>query len=155
MLGMLLAAGVSFMVVAVPVWLIRPFTPQSEAGLGVSWTFKHWSPAFTLVLLVLGLGLVATVWRGASGWGRALALLLLSPLAVTAWFARQNHFEWMFAPLADPNFARVAEADWVGHDEMVLAVAQDEDAAAYPVRQLAYHHLVQDTVGGIPIVATY
>jgi hypothetical protein len=26
---------------------------------------------------------------------------------------------------------------------------------AYPVRQIAYHHLVEDSVGGVPIVATY
>ena len=29
------------------------------------------------------------------------------------------------------------------------------EAAAYPIRQLAYHHLVQDIVGGVPIVVTY
>jgi hypothetical protein len=26
---------------------------------------------------------------------------------------------------------------------------------AYPVRLMAYHHLVQDVVGGTPLVATY
>jgi hypothetical protein len=26
---------------------------------------------------------------------------------------------------------------------------------AWPVRQMAYHHLVQDTVGGVPVVSTY
>ncbi len=38
---------------------------------------------------------------------------------------------------------------------MVLAVTHSGDAAAYPVRLLAYHHLVHDRVGGKPIVATY
>jgi len=26
---------------------------------------------------------------------------------------------------------------------------------AYPVRLMAYHHVVPDVVGGVPIVATY
>jgi len=30
-----------------------------------------------------------------------------------------------------------------------------DEPVAYPIRIMAYHHLVQDTVGGTPIVATY
>jgi uncharacterized protein DUF3179 len=29
------------------------------------------------------------------------------------------------------------------------------DAVAWPVRQMAYHHIVQDEVGGVPVVSTY
>jgi hypothetical protein len=28
-------------------------------------------------------------------------------------------------------------------------------ARAYPIRSISYHHVVNDTVGGVPIVATY
>jgi hypothetical protein len=38
---------------------------------------------------------------------------------------------------------------------MVLAVEIGGESVAYPVRLMAYHHLVGDTVGGVPIVATY
>ena len=48
-----------------------------------------------------------------------------------------------------------AEANWVEDGDMVLAVEKNGEAAAYPVRQVAYHHVVQDVVGGVPIVATY
>jgi hypothetical protein len=33
---------------------------------------------------------------------------------------------------------------------MVMAIDGKGDPVAYPVRQLAYHHLVQDSVGGVP-----
>ena len=72
----------------------------------------------------------------------------------TTWMSRQNHFEWMFAPLPDARFLRAAEAA-AAPEDMVLAVMIGGDAVAYPVRQLAYHHLVEDSVGGVPIVATY
>ncbi len=29
------------------------------------------------------------------------------------------------------------------------------DSRAYPIRELAYHHVVNDTVGGVPIAVTY
>ena len=97
--------------------------------------------------------------RSGRGWlgGALLAVAAAGGLAgvYAAWFARQRYFEWMFAPLANPQFARAAVAGWVNEQDMVLAVSLNGDAVAYPVRQLAYHHLVQDSVGGVPIVATY
>jgi Protein of unknown function (DUF3179) len=71
------------------------------------------------------------------------------------WFARQNHFEWMFNPLAKPLYAKALDAPFTNEDDIVLAVERNGEAVAYPVRFMAYHHLVQDTVGGTPIVATY
>jgi hypothetical protein len=38
---------------------------------------------------------------------------------------------------------------------MVLGVVVNGDAAAWPVNQLAYHHVVNTEVGGVPIAATY
>jgi hypothetical protein len=61
----------------------------------------------------------------------------------------------MFAPLGSARFASVAETDFVADDEMVLAVKINGDAVAYPVSYMAYHHVVQDVVGGTPITATY
>jgi hypothetical protein len=71
------------------------------------------------------------------------------------WFARQNHFEWMFNPLANSSYAKTNEANFVAENDMVLAIELNNEAAAYPVLQMAYHHLVHDTVGGVSIVATY
>jgi hypothetical protein len=39
--------------------------------------------------------------------------------------------------------------------EVVMGIDVNGTALAYPVRQLAYHHLVNDVVGGTPLVATY
>ena len=65
------------------------------------------------------------------------------------WFSRQNAFEWKFNPLAHPQYAGASEVKFVEPQDVVLAVSLKGDAAAYPVRQLAYHHLVQDVVGGV------
>ena len=36
-----------------------------------------------------------------------------------------------------------------------MGIDVEGTAIAYPVRQLAYHHLVNEIVGGIPLVVTY
>ncbi|MBI5915140.1 MAG: DUF3179 domain-containing protein [Bacteroidetes bacterium] len=38
---------------------------------------------------------------------------------------------------------------------IVLGIEHEGDARAYPVRFLTYHHQVQDTVGGEPVIVTY
>ena len=142
--------------VATPVFLIMPFKSQTPWMLTVSYFLKRWSPWVTAVGLVIALILTWRLWQvGAGRWQRVLTLLALVPLAGAAWFARQNHFEWMFNPLANAAYAKTSEAGFVDDADIVLAVENNGDAAAYPVRLMAYHHVVHDRVGGTPIVATY
>ncbi len=56
----------------------------------------------------------------------------------------------------DPTFHPVSEApDYMLEDEAVLAVEIDGDARAYPMAMLIFHEIVNDTVGGVPVVVTY
>lgn len=142
--------------VLVPAWVIHPFRPQTREGLELSYALRRWSPAATLVLAAAALALVVWLWRGASRrWRKAALVAALVPLAASVWFARQNHFEWFFNPLTGAAYAPAAEAGFVADADMVLAVEVGGEAVAYPVRQMAYHHLVQDVVGGTPLVSTY
>lgn len=140
--------------VAVPVFLIRPFSPQTPGGLAVAFALRRWAPVTTALALIAGLALAAGLWRGGR-WSRALVVLALVPLVGAAWFARFNVFEKMFAPLGASRFVPAAEAGWVKPGDLVLAVERNGEAAAYPVRQVAYHHIVQDVVGGVPVAVTY
>jgi hypothetical protein len=38
---------------------------------------------------------------------------------------------------------------------MVMAVRIGREARAYPIVQMAYHHILNDTVGEVPIAVTY
>jgi Protein of unknown function (DUF3179) len=140
--------------VIIPAWVIQPFRPQSPRGLEVSYFLKRIAPVVTVIALLGCLALVVKLWRGAR-WSRVFLVMLLVPSAISAWFARQNHFEWMFNPLAQAGYVQAGAATFVADSDLVMAVARNGDAAAYPIRQLAYHHVVQDTVGRVPIVVTY
>lgn len=145
----------AFAWVFVPVWTIQPFKAQTSEGLNLSYTLRRWSPVVTLVALALSAVLVVVLWRGARWWLRIALVLLVLPVIAVTWFARQNHFEWMFKPLEQSAYVAADKVDFVGDEEMVLAVEVNGDAVAYPIRQLAYHHVVEDTVGGLPVVSTY
>ena len=155
-LALLIVVIAALAVVAAPVWIIQPFKPQTNGGLAVSYALRRWSPLLTVTALVISLALVVWLWRGSRRWiAKVVLVILLLPAIAAAWFARQNHFEWMFNPLANSAYAKANDALFVGEDDMVLAVEHNGDAVAYPVRLMAYHHVVGDTVGGTPIVATY
>lgn len=141
--------------VALPIRLIRPFVPQTPEGIALSYALRRWSPLATLVAVAAGLALAAGLWRGGRRWSRALAVIALVSLAGAAWFSRQNIFEKMFVPLGRTAYVPAAEADWVEEEDPVLAVTLNGDAAVYPVRQIAYHHIVADVVGGVPVAVTY
>ena len=138
-----------------PAFLIQPFKPQTENAVAVSHLLKRVSPPLTTILLVVMFILAFKLWRGARWWSRALAIIAIAVSTLGAWFARQNHFEWMFNPLPNPSYVRADAAAFVDGADLVLAVERNGEDAAYPVRQLAYHHLVQDVVGKVPIVVTY
>jgi hypothetical protein len=142
-------------VVLTPVFLIMPFKAQTSRTMEVSYLMRRWSPWFTLVALAVILLLSIGLWSGGRWVSRILLAILLVPAFAATWLARQNHFEWMFNPLPNPAYVKSAAAAFMTDDDRVLAVNIGNESVAYPIRLMAYHHLVGDTVGGTPIVATY
>lgn len=145
----------ALLLVMLPAWIIQPFRPQSARGVAISYALRTIAPAVSVLALLTVAWLIFTLWRGARWWGRIVVIILLLLTMVSTWFARQNHFEWMFHPLAGAAYVHADAASFVDAGDLVLAVERNGEAAAYPIRQLAYHHLMQDDIGGVPIVVTY
>jgi Protein of unknown function (DUF3179) len=154
--GLILVLLAAIALVGVPVLLLRPFSPQGPSYVPWAWTLRRdWAPAWTIALAaILGIGLLKG-WKKAR-WPGKTALVLMTAVGVfCAWFARQNHFEWMFNPIAAPRFDAGARAPALDPDDLVLGVVIKDDAVAFPVRRIGYHHVVNVTIGGEPIVASY
>jgi Protein of unknown function (DUF3179) len=154
---LLLAAVTAFVVVAIPTFTIHPFRPQTASAVAWSYGLKRAAPLVTAVALAVTLAAAVMLWRGARRWWRrAILVALVATTGLVTWFARQNHFEWMFNPLATVEYVTVPEAGrFLVDAEIVMGVQVNGEAVAYPIRQLAYHHLVNTVVGGTPLVATY
>ena len=146
---------VAVAIIALPTFTIMPFKAQSASGVEWSYHLRRWSPFVTALAALVFIALCMKLWRGARWYGRVAICVLFLPLAAVTWFARQNHFEWMFNPLPNAAYASVSETNSVADNEMVMTVALNGEVAAYPVRQMAYHHVINDVVGSQPITATY
>ena len=154
-IALLVLPLVALAAVIVPVWLIQPFASQTRGELRLSYFLRAAAPLATILVLAGATAATMYLWRSARWWQRSAMALCVVIAGIATWFAQQNHFEWMFAPLEVVEFAKVEAAMFIEDTDKVLAVEINGDAAAYPLRQLAYHHLVQDAVGGVPIAVTY
>src|SRR5882762_6080630 len=129
----------SFVWVGVPVVLIQPFKAQTPLGVALAYELRQKAPVVTLAALILLLPLLVRLARHvARGWQWVPFVLLAALAGFPAWFARQNHFEWMFHPLPDPTYAPATLVDFVDDRDMVVAVEIGGDAVAWPARQMAY-----------------
>jgi hypothetical protein len=142
--------------VAIPALILQPFKAQTPFGVAVAFELREKAPLVTLLGAGLLLPLLVLLARRVTRWWQWAPLTLLVALAgISAWFARQNHFEWMFNPRPGATYAPATLASFVEDRDMVVAVEIGGDAVAWPVRQMAYYHVVQDKVGGVPVVSTY
>ena len=60
-----------------------------------------------------------------------------------------------FVPLDNPRWLAAQEASYLPDDDLVLGSQWQGQPRAYPVRMLRYHHIVNDSVAGKPILITY
>jgi len=108
------------------------------------WVFRGF---FTGMLLV---GLYKAHWK--RKWTVAIPLLLL---AVVIYMANFNMAaDHMFYQPASVLMANAGD-NKVDSNRLVIGVVNNGEAKAYPIRFLGYHHQVQDTVGGKPLLITY
>ncbi len=138
----------------VPAFIIQPFKYESARGLFVAMALKQYSPWLTVLTAGAALVVAMMLWRKVAWWKKTFLVLAMILTCAAAVMARVDYFEWMFHPDTAPGFATIANTS-LGDSEMVMAVRFNGDARAYPIREMAYHHIVNDVVGGVPIAVTY
>ena len=60
-----------------------------------------------------------------------------------------------FEPLREPHFVPAARADFLKSEDQVLGVSANGIAKAYPTHVMAWHHIIHDQLGNMPILATW
>jgi hypothetical protein len=138
----------------IPAFIIRPFRHQAPRALLVAMTLRQRAPLGTLIAAMTCFALAFALWKTASRWRKSVLVLALLVVTFSAVMARQNYFEWMFHPIAGPRFLAQSESK-LDAKEMIMAVRLGSDARAYPISQMAYHHVLNDVVNGVPIAVTY
>jgi hypothetical protein len=146
---------VSFLFLAYPLYVIRPFRYQGPRELRVALAIMRLWPAVEGLATIAALALAIACWRASRAkWQKAATAAGVLLVIACAALSRVNVYELMFHPLDQPSFSPANRANLDG-DEKVIAVRVRGAARAYPIRSISYHHIVNDVAGGVPIVATY
>jgi hypothetical protein len=104
--------------------------------------------------IILFAGLMAC-WYGASFKKKWVPLLGIVPVGVILYIVNfQMAADRMFRPVETLKMATAAE-NKVDSNRLVVGVSIGNEARAYPIRLIGYHHFVEDSIGGNPILVTY
>jgi hypothetical protein len=154
-LVLLTSVAASVICVAYPIYVIRPFRAQGARELAAALAVTRWRSMVTVISCVVAFAALVLYWRSAvPRWQRLAAAVGAGLVCVLAFLARVNVYEHMFHPIGQASFASALRTN-LEKDEKVIAVKIGGVARAYPIRIMAYHHLINDVVNRIAIVATY
>ncbi len=149
--------AVSLFSVAYPIYVIRPFRPQGPRELMAALAVSRFGPLLTTVSALAVVAVAIACWRSTRASGLARMLVLASAIlaCVLAVLARANVYEQvMFHPVVHPAFVAASDVK-LNNDDKLIVVKIGGSARAYPIREMAYHHVVNDVVGGTAVAATY
>jgi Protein of unknown function (DUF3179) len=136
------------------VYFIMPMPGSQEMNsINLAYFLYRWRWIFrTLFVFIIFFALIKAKWKKKRKW---LLLIPISLLVATVYMTN-------FIMAADHMFYNPkkllmegAEANKVDSERLVIGVKLNEEAKAYPIQFLGYHHQVQDTLGGKPIMVTY
>ncbi len=143
-----------------PLYVIRPFRHQQPDALQRALNVHGLGPWISALCAILLIAMTVWTWNRVNGRVRKLlyriAMTCLCLLAVAgACLTHVNIYEVkMFHPYGSPMFVS-ADASEAQPGDMVIAVNINGHARAYPILTIGYHHIINDTVGGLPIAVTY
>jgi Protein of unknown function (DUF3179) len=127
-----------------------PGSQQMNSIDGAYFLYK-WRWVFRVLF---GLMIVAGLFK--SKWKRKW--LLIIPIAIVAAVIYMANFKMAAdAMFKQPHQLLLVSAanNEVDSSRLVIGVSINGEAKAYPIRFLGYHHHIQDTVGGKPVMVTY
>ena len=144
------AAAVAVFSSAFPLFVNNPFHVQGERELQLAlWTVRQqvW---IEYILGATALVALRLLWRGAARRGLMPATVIIAAIGL-------NHvdiYSLLFHRMDRPEFDDAAQSG-LAKQAKVLGVRVNGAARAYPVLPLAYHHVVNDRLGGVPLAATW
>jgi Protein of unknown function (DUF3179) len=147
------AASLFFL--AYPIYVMQAFRHQDAGKLRLALEVLRLRSIAMIVAAALAAIAGGQYWRmGQVRWRRTLAVTAGTAVLGFAALSRINVYELMFHPIHRPEFVE-ATATKLDGTEKVLAIHIGDEARAYPIRSISYHHVVNDRLGGVPIAATY
>src|SRR5215469_12087103 len=158
MKGLLLTVGLIYLIAieTLRVYFIMPFPGSQQANtIDIAYFIDRniwWLRLVGFAIVILPL---ISILKNSKIWKKIIAVLVLIFYVFVA-------YQFNFKFLADKMFFQPknklllkASSDTTNRDHLIIGVAINNEAKAYPIEIIGYHHQVRDTVGGEPVMITY
>jgi len=137
------------------VYFIMPF-PGSQVKNTIA--LAYWINNI-IWLRILGIALIILplidIFKNRKIWPKVLLSLIIVLYGIIFFFFNfRFEADKMFYPPKEKTQATAA-VNKVKTSQLVIGVAINGQAKAYPIQIIGYHHRVMDTVGGTPVMITY
>ena len=138
------------------VYFIMPFPgSQRSETIDVAYFLHHNIFYFRIIgLLIILFPAIHFLWLGTtlSKWLTGIGLVIY--LYLFFLFNYKFMADKMFYQPKHKTFSG-ANASKISKDDLILGVSLNDEAKAYPLEVIGYHHQVRDTVGNEPLMITY
>jgi hypothetical protein len=158
MKGWLLTIGLIYLIALeiLRVYFIMPFPGSQQANtIAVAYFIDKniwWLRLVGFIIVIIPL---IQILKRSKVWKKVLVILVLIFYCIVA-------YEFNSKFLADKMFYQPknklllsASTDTTNRDHLIIGVAINNEAKAYPIEVIGYHHQVRDTIGGEPVMIMY
>lgn len=138
------------------IYYIMPFPgSQRDESIDLAYFLVNQIEYFRLVgFLILAYPVYYFVFKGTTTQRVLVVGLVLLYLMVFYQVNYRMRADAMFKQPRNITFQN-AEQSKVEKEKLILGVVMNDQAKAYPIEVIGYHHQVRDTIGGEPIMITY
>jgi Protein of unknown function (DUF3179) len=131
-----------------PIIIALPPVNQTPAMLSAAHLAHILSPFASLALVAV---VAFQLWRRRTWRTWVLLAVALGCFALS----QVNLFDLAFAPARGAEITSIGAFHDVRDTDMVIGVVIGGQSRAYPVRYLAYHHMLNDQLGPIALLPTF
>ena len=155
--ALLLLAAAGLALALAPWGVMQPGVELSREELEYVYAARAtWNLPVLALLLIAAIVLAVRRWRGAlSLFGRAMAILPVLFLILSAFIAQANFLEGAFPAPEEVRYEPARAVDFLEPDDEVIVVDAGGVSRAYAERLLTAHPLVHAEGGGLAYVVTY
>ncbi|MBV9987527.1 MAG: DUF3179 domain-containing protein [Chitinophagaceae bacterium] len=146
-----------FAVEILRVYFIMPFPGSQQTNTidTAYWIARNIWWLRIVAVLLLAYPAWSLLRRPGLKWKKAMFLFFLVLYGAVCFMVNfKMEADKMFYQPKIKQFAS-GDANAVPADKLVIGVALNGEAKAYPIQFIGYHHQVADTVGGQPVIITY
>ncbi len=138
------------------VYFIMPFPGSQKSNtIEIAYFLNNYISGFRVIGLILVLPAMIYIFRNSRWWKKILLSFFVLLYATVLYFFNFKFLaDKMFYQPKNKVVATVAD-NKVDSTKLVIGVSINGQASAYPIEIIGYHHQVQDTVGGGPVMVTY